>query len=136
MTSSLMPATMTIGALAEHAGVHIETIRYYERRGLLAEPPRTGAGYRTYDEAAVWRLEFIRRAKQLGFTLGEITELFGAGHTRSADEVLEAAHAKLQAVEDQMRVLALQRCQLRQLVEVCRHGDGSACVALELGLSS
>jgi len=126
-------ATMTIGALAEQAGVHIETIRYYERRGLLAEPPRTVAGYRTYDDSALWRLEFIRRAKQLGFTLGEITELFGAGHTRSADEVLEAAHVKLQAVEDQLRTLAVQRCQLRQLVEVCRHGDGSMCVALEIG---
>ena len=123
----------TIGKLSASSGVNVETIRYYERRGLLAAPPRTGGGYRSYDGAALWRLEFIRRAKQLGFTLGEITELFGAGHSRSAEEVLDAAHAKLQAVEDQLRTLSVQRCQLRQLVEVCRHGDGSACVALEIG---
>lgn len=122
--------TVTIGRLAEQAGVHVETIRYYERRGLLAEPERSPAGYRRYDEADLWRLEFIARAKRLGFTLAEITELFGPGHRRSPDEVLDAAHAKLQAVEQQVRQLAAQSCQLRRLVEVCRHGDGDACVAL------
>ena len=126
--------SVTIGRLAELAGVHVETIRYYERRGLLAEPPRTAAGYRRYDEADVWRLEFIGRAKRLGFTLAEITELFGPGHRRSPDEVLDAAHTKLQAVEEQLRVLAAQSCQLRRLVQVCRHGDGAACVALQLDL--
>ncbi len=122
--------TVTIGRLAELAGVHLETIRYYERRGLLAEPVRSPAGYRHYDEADLWRLEFIARAKRLGFTLAEITELFGPGHRRSPGEVLDAAHAKLQVVEQQVRQLAAQSCQLRRLVEVCRHGDGDACVAL------
>ena len=124
--------TVTIGRLAELAGVHVETIRYYERRGLLAEPTRSTAGYRLYDDADLWRLEFIARAKRLGFTLAEITELFGPGHHRSPDEVLDAAHTKLAAVDEQLRTLAGQRCQLRRLVEVCRHGDGEACLALRL----
>lgn len=124
--------TVTIGRLADLAGVHVETIRYYERRGLLAQPTRSDAGYRLYDEADLWRLEFIARAKQLGFTLAEITELFGPGHRRSPDEVLDAAHTKLAAVEQQLRALSAQRCQLRRLVEVCRHGGGEACLALRL----
>lgn len=122
--------TVTIGRLAELAGVHVETIRYYERRGLLAEPARSAAGYRYYGERDVWRLEFIARAKRLGFTLAEIGELFGPDHRRAPDEVLDAAHAKLQAVEAQLRTLNAQRCQLRRLVEVCRHGDDEACLAL------
>ncbi len=121
---------LTIGRLAEQAGVHIETIRYYERRGLLAEPPRTAAGYRQYSEGHLWRLEFIQRAKQLGFTLAEITDLFGPDGARSADEVLDAAHARLATIDEAMRSLAAQRCQLRRLVDVCRHGDDSACLAL------
>lgn len=121
---------LTIGRLADRAGVHIETIRYYERRGLLAEPGRTAAGYRMYDEQHVWRLEFIARAKRLGFTLGEIAELFGEQHERTSDEVLDAAHGKLAAVEAELRELAARRCRLRQLVEVCQHGDDAACRAL------
>jgi DNA-binding transcriptional MerR regulator len=122
--------TVTIGGLADRAGVHIETIRFYERRQLMPAPRRTRSGYRMYDEHDLWRLEFIRRAKLLGFTLAEIGELFGADNERPPEAVLDAAHAKLAAVEEQMRALAEQRCQLRRLVEVCRHGDGEACSAL------
>ena len=124
---------LTISRLAHLAGVHVETIRYYERRGLLAAPPRTSSGYRQYADGDRWRLEFIQRAKQLGFTLGEITDLFGPDQARSSDEVLDAAHARLVAVDEQMRQLAAQRCQLRRLVDVCRHGDGAACLALMTG---
>lgn len=123
-------ATLTISRLAKQARVNIETIRYYERRGLLEEPPRSGAGYRQYSESDVWRLEFIQRAKQLGFTLAEISELFGPDGVRSADEVLDAAHARLAAVGETMRRLAVQHCQLRRLVDVCQHGDGAACRSL------
>ena len=62
-------ATMTIGKLAKRAGVGVETIRFYERRGLIPEPPRRSSGYRQYDDATVLRVQFIRRAKELGFTL-------------------------------------------------------------------
>jgi MerR family copper efflux transcriptional regulator len=122
---------LTIGRLADRAGLHVETIRYYEKRGLLASPRRSHAGYRLYDDADVWRLDFIARAKRLGFTLGEIHDLFGEGHSRSPEEVLDAAHAKLARVDEQMRALTAQRCQLRRLVEVCRHGDDEACLALD-----
>jgi len=124
---------MTIGSLAGRAGVHIETIRFYERRQLMPAPRRSRSGYRMYDEHDLWRLEFIRRAKLLGFTLTEIAELFGSGNERAPQAVLDAAHAKLAAVDEQMRTLAEQRCQLRRLVEVCRHGDGEACSALLTG---
>ena len=125
-----MDDTMTIGRLAQRAGVHVETIRFYERRGLLTTPERSSSGYRRYGDDHLWRLEFIARAKQLGFTLTEIADLFGAEHDRSADQVLEAAHAKLAAVEAELRELAERSCRLRRLVEVCRHGDGTACLAL------
>ncbi|MPY94460.1 MAG: MerR family transcriptional regulator, partial [Acidimicrobiia bacterium] len=61
--------TFTVGQLAREAGVNVETIRYYERRGLLPSPPRTHAGDRRYSEDDIWRLAFVRRAKDLGFTL-------------------------------------------------------------------
>ena len=127
---------MTIGSLAGRAGVHIETIRFYERRRLMPAPRRTPSGYRLYDEHDLWRLEFIRRAKLLGFTLTEIAELFGIGHERSPEAVLDAAHAKLAEVEQELRALAEQRCRLRRLVEVCRHGDGEACSALQFELEA
>ncbi|MCT7094655.1 MerR family transcriptional regulator, partial [Salmonella enterica] len=67
--------SMTIGAVARRVGVAIDTIRYYEREGLLPEPLRRASGYRSYDEGAVRQLRFIRRAKDLGFTLEEIRDL-------------------------------------------------------------
>jgi len=126
--------TVTIGRLADLAGVHIETIRFYERRALMPAPRRSRSGYRMYDEHDLWRLEFIRRAKLLGFTLAEIGDLFGSGHERAPEAVLEAAHAKLAEVEQELRALADQRCQLRRLVEICRHGDGEACSALQFDI--
>ncbi len=65
--------SMTTGELAKRAGVGVETIRFYERKGLLPEPPRRYSGYREYPEAAVGRVRFIRRAKELGFTLKEVS---------------------------------------------------------------
>ena len=66
---------LTIGQVARQAEVGVETVRFYERKGLLAEPPRKASGYRQYDDAAVNRIRFIKRAKELGFTLTEIKEL-------------------------------------------------------------
>jgi DNA-binding transcriptional MerR regulator len=130
--TSAVPDTVTIGRLADLAGVHIETIRFYERRRLMPAPRRTHAGYRIYDEHDLWRLEFIHRAKLLGFTLAEIGDLLGTDNERAPSAVLDAAHAKLAEVEAEIRALADRRCQLRRLVEVCRHGDGDACSALRL----
>src|SRR5688572_18129427 len=87
----------TISDAAKSAGLGTETVRYYEREGLLREPPRTAAGYRQYNGDDVRRLAFIRRAKALGFSLREIRDLLGLTEQRaaSAREVKELATAKL-----------------------------------------
>ena len=123
-------ATYTIGRLAEAAGVHLETIRYYERRGLLETPPRTASGYRQYSSADLWRLQFIRRAKELGFTLAEIADMLGS-EDRSAASILDATRTKIAAVEAQQRELEALRCRLSQLAQLCEQGDAD-CVALQL----
>ena len=125
-------AGLTIGKFADAEGVGVETVRFYQRRGLLAQPARGRSGFREYTEDDRWRLAFIRRARQLGFTLGEIGELLGPAEARSTDEIVRAAQAKLEAIEQQARDLAVLRCKLRRLVQVCEHGDGDDCVALRL----
>jgi DNA-binding transcriptional MerR regulator len=123
---------MTIGALAHAAGVNIETVRYYERRGLLAQPARSGAGYRQYDDEALWRLQFVARAKQLGFTLSEIGELLEPDAARSTDDVINAARAKLVDVDVQIRELVATRERLERLVRTCEDGDARDCAALTI----
>jgi DNA-binding transcriptional MerR regulator len=123
---------LSIGQLAEAAGVNTETVRYYERRGLLAEPPRTAAGYRQYGPADVWRLTFIARAKRLGFTLTEIGELVGTDDEGSTERTLVAAQAKLAAVDQQLRDLAETRARLQQLIGVCADGADADCITLNL----
>ncbi|MBO0774516.1 MAG: MerR family transcriptional regulator [Actinobacteria bacterium] len=126
-------AGLTIGKFAAGAGVGVETVRFYQRRGLLPRPERSGSGFREYTEADRQRLAFIRRARQLGFTLGEISDLLGPAEGRSAAEISRAAEAKLAAVGEQIAELALLRCRLRRLVRVCEQGDRDDCVALQLG---
>ncbi len=121
--------TFTIGKLAEAAGVNVETVRYYERRGLLAQPERDGPGYRQYGAADLWRLQFVRRGKDLGFTLAEIAELVAAGST---EEVLQAAQAKIEAVDARQRELAGRRARLERLVELCAGGDAADCAGLRV----
>ena len=123
---------MTIGKLAAAEGVGVETVRFYQRRGLLAKPERRPSGYREYSEADRWRLVFIRRARQLGFTLGEIAELLGPAEAQSAQEIAAAAQVKLAAIDAQVRDLMQLRSRLRQLVHVCEHGNGQECAALLL----
>lgn len=115
---------LTIGRLAKAAGVSVETVRYYERRGLLEQPERRG-GYRHYSAADVERLESVRRAKTFGFTLSEINELLAAG------DVLAAARAKLAHVEEERRQLAQRAERLTRLVTVCRDGSQN-CASLTL----
>ena len=115
-------AAFTIGRLAEAAGVHVETVRYYERRGLLEQPAvRAGASYREYSADDVWRLQLIGRAKSLGFTLAEIRELLEGG--RSNEAVLAAARAKSEAVAEQQAALAALRSRLERLTDLCASGD-------------
>jgi len=126
-------AGLTIGRLAAGEGVGVETVRFYQRRGLLALPDRAGSGFREYTEDDRQRLAFIRRARQLGFSLGEIGDLLGVGEGRSANDVIRAAEAKLATISAQITELTLLQGRLRRLVRVCAHGDSGDCVALHVG---
>jgi DNA-binding transcriptional MerR regulator len=127
---------LTIGKLAAAEGVGVETVRFYQRRGLLTLPDRTGPGFREYTDDDRQRLAFIRRARQLGFSLGEIGDLLGAGDGRSTDDVIRAAEAKLATISEQITELTLLQGRLRRLVRVCAHGDSVECVALHVSESS
>ena len=124
--------TLTIGRLAHEAGVNIETIRYYERRGLIRQPPRTSSGYRQYSAADLWRLQFISRAKQLGFTLAEIATLVGPDETAPATSVLALARAKIRILSDHQTELAATRARLERLIDVCADPDSEDCRALRV----
>ncbi len=112
---------MTIGQLAKAAEVGIETIRFYERKGLLDEPPRRPSGYRQYPPAALERLAFVRRAKELGFTLDEIAEFVALSRQSdgSCGTVRDRAKARLADVEARIRTLDEMRARLTQLVASC-----------------
>ncbi|HVY66855.1 MAG TPA: heavy metal-responsive transcriptional regulator [Gammaproteobacteria bacterium] len=126
-----MSAThMTIGRLAERAGVNIDTIRYYERNGLLPAPARRASGYREYAAADIERLRFIRRAKELGFTLTEIAELLSLTADRHSDMrgVKRKAEERLEQVEHKIKELQRVRRGLQKLIAACPgHGELAAC---------
>ncbi len=123
---------LSIGQLAEAAGVHVETIRYYERRGLLPEPPRTAGGYRQYGADDLWRLEFVGRAKALGFTLTEVGELLKVGMRGDAGSVRAMVLRKLEAIEERQRDLAEVRARLARLADICADPDSEDCGALRV----
>jgi DNA-binding transcriptional MerR regulator len=125
-------ATFTIGTLAHEAGVHIETIRYYERRGLLRDPPRSVAGYRQYSATDLWRLQFIARAKQMGFTLAEIGSLVGEDTGGTADSVLSMARSKIAALDVRQQAIAETRARLLRLIDICADPTNEDCTALRL----
>jgi MerR family mercuric resistance operon transcriptional regulator len=122
-----------IGQLAHRAGVNVETVRYYERRGLLREPPRSAAGYRQYSADDLWRLEFIARAKRLGFTLAEVSGLVGGqAGPDSVGSVLSLARAKIEALDERRRALDETRSRLTRLVGICEDPDSEDCRALRV----
>ncbi|MGH8114635.1 MAG: heavy metal-responsive transcriptional regulator [Rhodanobacteraceae bacterium] len=112
---------LTIGSVARRAGVGIDTIRYYEREGLLPLPQRRSSGYRDYGDAAIDRLRFIRRAKDLGFTLDEIRELLAlsSDRARGVRDVKRRAEARLAGIEERIRELQKVRRGLKQLIAAC-----------------
>jgi Hg(II)-responsive transcriptional regulator len=120
--------------VARRGGVNLETIRYYERRGLLPKPPRTAAGYRTFSQETVRRLRFVKRAQALGFSLKEIKELLSlraAPKARCAD-VRARAEVKIAEIDAKIRALEAMRKALERLTAACRgRGSVSACPILE-----
>lgn len=125
---------LTIGEVAKAAEVGIETVRFYEREGLIAEPPRRQSGYRQYPPDTVRRLRFIRRAKDLGFTLKEVGELLGlrVDPDRSCADVKTLARAKMANIEAKMLDLARIQAALTELVRSCRgKGPTSSCPILD-----
>lgn len=126
---------LMIGEVAKRAGVGIDTVRFYEREGLIDEPPRRPSGYRQYPPDTVQRVRFIRRAKELGFTLPEIQELIslrdgGAGRRRK--DVLILAQAKMRDIDQRLAKLQAMRSALYGLIETCACGQGRpTCPILE-----
>lgn len=115
-------STLTIGKVARRAGIGVETVRFYEREGLIDEPPRKTSGYRQFPEETVLRLRFIRHAKDLGFTLREIKELLDlrSDGKRACDEVRALAEAKIADIEEKIALLQRMRTTLGELVIACK----------------
>jgi len=117
-------AALTIGRLASEAGVSVETVRYYQRLGLIAEPEKPREGYRVYPGETLTRLSFIKRAQQLGFTLGEIAELLEMDQG-SCEDVRFRAEEKRVQVDAQIRDLTALRDTLDTLIRRCNSDDSA-----------
>lgn len=126
--------TLTIGKVAKAAGLGVETVRFYERQGLIAEPARSNSGYRQYRAETIKRLQFIVRAKALGFTLQEIGDLLDLRATPGAGcaDVQARAEAKIADIEERIAQLDAMKRALGDLVAQCR-GEGplSDCPILD-----
>lgn len=119
-----MSQLLTIGKVARRADVNIDTIRYYERRGLLPNPMRTEAGYRLYDIDSVARIRFIREAQQLGFSLVEIQDLLSMriDASTSCDEVRSRAEGKVGEIRQKIRALQEMEAVLGEMIAACSDG--------------
>ena len=129
-----MAERLTISRLAQLGGVNLETIRYYERQGLLPAPPRTAAGYRIFPREAARRLRFIKRAQELGFSLNEIGELLALRIKPGAKraDMRVRAQAKIGDIEQKIRTLQAIKETLRQFTERCDGcGPLAECPILE-----
>ncbi len=123
----------SIGAAAQRLGVKVETIRFYERSGLIDPPPRTGGGHRVYGADAVKRLNFVRRARALGFTLDQVRGLLALADESesSCAEVEKLARAHLAAVRDRIADLERMEAVLGEMVTRCAGGSVPDCPILE-----
>jgi MerR family mercuric resistance operon transcriptional regulator len=128
-----MEARFGIGALSERAGCNIETIRYYERETLLPDPPRTEGGHRVYDEVHLKRLTFIRRSRELGFTLEEVRGLLRMvdGEHYTCDEVKSLTLDHLADVRGKLADLKKLEKVLKQLADRCSGGETPDCPIVE-----
>ena len=127
--------SLTIGKLARASRVNIETIRFYERKGLLPNPPRSESGYRQFPEETLERVRFIRNAKELGFTLKEISELLSLRlvPNSTCEDVKKKAREKMREVEAKIKHLELIKTALSDLTAMCSKGPpASECHFLEV----
>lgn len=125
-------APMTIGRLAQAAGVGVETVRYYQRRGLLPQPAPARGAYRHYPPAAAARLRFIRRAQQLGFTLEEIASLLQLSDGTDRRSIRRITAARLAQLQERMADMQKMADVLRHLLHECEHdGDAAHCPIIE-----
>lgn len=128
-----MTGEMTIGTLASRGGVNVETIRYYQRRGLLHEPSKPSGGFRRYSMETVKRVRFIKRAQLLGFTLEEITGLLALDERKACLETREAAAQKLALIEEKISDLSKMKKSLAGLVRACdSSAAGEPCPIIHL----
>jgi len=124
---------LTIGKLAKRAGVTIDTVRFYERRGLIAEPARTESNYRIYPEKDVTRLQFIKKAKVLGFSLNEIKELLVLRRDPNATKAEVKAKVEVKIIDIKKKIADLDRilAALENLNQSCNgHGPANDCPIL------
>jgi MerR family mercuric resistance operon transcriptional regulator len=131
-----MPKAMTIGQLAAAAGVHIETVRYYQRRGLLNTPDKPLHGHRRYSELTLQRLTFIRNAQKLAFTLGEVAELLAMTEAENCKRARAIASEKLVHLAERVGEINRIRRRLRMLIKRCdgkRPGGAGAIIRSLLG---
>ena len=126
----MRPNTFTISRLAAAADVHVETVRYYQRRRLLRQPERPIGGVRRYDENDVNRLQFIRRAQMMGFSLDEIAELLRLDDGTHCEEASSLAEHKLKDVREKMADLARMEAVLSELVCACHARRGNVSCPL------
>ena len=129
-----MNETLTTGQVADHAGVNLQTIRYYERKGLLPKPPRGPSGYRQYSGDHVSRVRFIKRAQELGFTLSEVAELLSLRADPAGDrmDVRRRTVAKMREIDEKISDLTRMRETLSTLANACSgHGSTDDCPIIQ-----
>jgi MerR family mercuric resistance operon transcriptional regulator len=124
-------AALTIGKLAAAAGVNVETVRYYERRGLIAQPS-SSSGYRRYGPEHIERLAFIRRAQGMGFSLDEITELMQLNDMTDHLKARQLAEAKIATISERITHLQQMQHALQHLVKTCK--PGQPCPIIDMAL--
>jgi Cu(I)-responsive transcriptional regulator len=126
-------ANLSIGELAKQTHTKVETIRYYERIGLLPEPARTAGNYRSYDDVQLGRLSFVRRARDLGFSLDQVRELLDLAdqRDRSCEAVDTIARQHLVEVERKIADLTALRDELSDVIGRCRRGTVADCRIIE-----
>ncbi len=125
---------LTVGELAKLAEVNSQTIRYYERQGLLPKPPRSESGYRVFPAESIERIRFIKQAQELGFSLNEIKELLAlrVNPFSTGADVRELAQAKIADIEAKIKTLSAMKKALTELTATCKgNGSASECQCLK-----